>query len=406
MLNGNEGLGSDYGVLEPDDPLDPRHFTGVRKRGASHDGLPLWCYTSKRFFDAEIERVFRPNWNLLERAELVPNPGDYHTLTFMNIPLMMVRGSDRKVRVFANTCPHRGALVATGKGNCKSFRCPYHSWVFALDGKLMGAPAFDDANDKPLIDDSNRHEYSLFELPCDVWGGFVFIKFRKSPITLQEYLGAVPERLESHRLEDMICVRRKVYDMEANWKAFAENYMDALHIPNVHRDSLARWHGTRVTEPEAGENVTATFVGHDKGSMLLLPFPGYDGFPAMDHIREDRKKGTYFMTARPGMMMTLGNDGALVFNSEPISPTTSRLTVSSLFPKSTVARDDFRQIAENYYRRNEIVVGEDVEISLRQAAGLNSPYARMPRLCKGEVRLNEIHNWILDRMIGPGAAAA
>ncbi len=74
-------------------------------------------------------------------------------------------------------------------------------------------------------------------------------------------------------------------------------------------------------------------------------------------------------------------------------------------PKSTVARDDFRQIAENYYRRNEIVVGEDVEISNRQAAGLNSPYARMPRLCKAEVRLNEIHNWLLDRIIGPAAAA-
>ncbi len=403
MPDGINGANGHYGVLEPENVLDPKHFEGVRRRGASHHGLPLWTYTSKRFFDAEMENLIRPGWNLIEREELVPGPGDFHTLSFMNVPLIIARGQDRKVRVFANTCPHRGALIATGKGNCKSFRCPYHSWVFSLEGKLMGAPAFDDANDKPLIDDSNRHEYSLFELPADVWGGFVFMKFRPSPGTLAEHLGALPERLGSHRIEDMVCARRKVYDMKANWKAFVENYSDALHIPNVHRDSLARWHGTRVPEDEAGEDVTATFVAHDEGSMLLLPFPGYDGFPAMDHIRDERKRGTYFVTVRPGMMMTLGNDGALVFNSEPVTPTTSRLTVSSLFPKATVARDDFRQLVENYYRRNEIVVGEDVEISERQAAGLNSPYARMPRLCKGEARLNDIHNWILDRVIGPRA---
>jgi phenylpropionate dioxygenase-like ring-hydroxylating dioxygenase large terminal subunit len=399
MLGEIDTNSGEYGVLEPDDPLSPRHFAGVRKRGLSHQGLPLWTYTSKRFFDAEMERLFRPNWNLLEREELVAKPGDYHTLTFMNVPLILARDNAGKVRLFANTCPHRGALVATGKGNCKSFRCPYHSWVFSLEGKLMGAPAFDDANDKPLIDDTNKHEYSLFELPCDTWGGFVFMKFRKSPQTLAEHLGALPQRLASHRLEDMVCAKRKVYDMQANWKAFVENYSDALHIPNVHRDSLARWHGTRVEEGPTGEDTTATFVAHDKGSMLLLPFPGYDGFPAMEHIREDRKRGTYFVTVRAGMMMTLGNDGALVFNSEPITPTTSRLTVSSLFPKSTVARDDFRQIAENYYRRNGIVVQEDVDISNRQAMGLNSPYARMPRLCKGEARLNDIHNWILDRVV-------
>ena len=70
-------------------------------------------------------------------------------------------------------------------------------------------------------------------------------------------------------------------------------------------------------------------------------------------------RGTFFTTLRPGVMMTLGNDGALVFQSEPISATKSRLTVSSLFPKSYFARDDFERLSQNYYRRNEIVVVED-----------------------------------------------
>ena len=91
---------------------------------------------------------------------------------------------------------------------------------------------------------------------------------------------------------------------------------------------------------------------------------------------------------------------ALAFCCEPIGPIQSRLTVSSLFPKSTVARNDFEEIAKNYYRRNDIVVREDVEISLRQAAGIASPFARMVTLQKLEKPLNQIANWILDRVIG------
>jgi choline monooxygenase len=318
----------------------------------------------------------------------------------MNVNLLMARGSHGKVRVFANTCRHRGALVAEGTGNCKSFRCPYHAWAYALDGALVAAPRYEDATGKPLIDDANRHEFGLVEIPSDSWGGFLFVRFKDGPETLAEHLGDVPEQLGSHHIEDMVCARRIVYDMDANWKCFVENYSDGYHIPTVHKDSLARWKAISVPLPEPRGNSRVGFSAHD-GSQLLLPFPGYDGFPAMPQIEERWKKGTLFMTLRPNMMLTLGNDGALSFRSEPLSAGRSRLTVSSLFPKATAARDDFAEIAENYYRRNEIVVGEDVAISLRQAAGINSPYARMARLCRSETSVNEIANWVLDRVIGP-----
>jgi phenylpropionate dioxygenase-like ring-hydroxylating dioxygenase large terminal subunit len=407
----NRQAGPDiHGIAEPEDVLDPRHFAPVRKQAASLRALPLWCYTSPRFFKAEMERVFQPNWNLLERVDLVPNRGDFHALRFMNIPLLMARGSDDKVRVFANTCRHRGALVAEGSGNCKSFRCPYHSWTFALEGELLGAPAYDDADGNALIDETNKHEYALIEIPSATWGGFIFVRFKDAPAdrqaSLLEHLGNLPEQLASHRLEDMVCVRRKVYEMDANWKCFVENYSDGYHIPTVHRDSLARWKSTRATDvPPSNGNFRVNFSIHE-GSQLLLPFPGYDGFPAMPQIDEHRKNGTFFCSIRPAMMMTLCNDGAVVFRCEPLTATTSRLTVSSLFPKSTVARNDFDEIVKNYYRRIEIVVGEDVDISLRQMAGLNSPYARMARLCRTETSINDIANWVLDRVLPPATAAA
>jgi len=397
----DDSLAAD-GIAEPADVLDPRHFDQVRRQGPSLRALPLWCYTSPRFFEAEMERVFRPSWNMLERLDLVPNPGDFHALSFMNIPLLIVRGRDDRVRVFANTCRHRGALVAMGEGNCKAFTCPYHAWSYSLEGDLLGAPNYLDGEGRPLVDADNKHEFGLIEIPSDSWGGFLFIRFKDGPETLADHLGGLRERLASHRLEDMVCVKRVVYEMDSNWKCFVENYSDGYHIPTVHRNSLARWKATYADEPEPEGNGTAHFAIHE-GSQLLLPFPGYEGFPPMPQIDAHRKKGTFFTTLRPGMMMTLGNDGALAFRCEPLAPTRSRLMISSLFPKTTVARNDFEEIARNYYRRNDVVGGEDVAIALRQAAGIQSPYARMARLCNSETSLNRIANWILDRVIGPQA---
>ena len=393
-------LNADHGILEPEDIFSPHHYAQVRQRGPSLRALPLWCYTSDRFFQAEVDRIFLTHWNLLERAEVVPKPGDFHTISFMNMKLIIARGSDDKVRVFANTCRHRGATVAEGKGNCKVFRCPYHAWTYALDGSLVGAPAFNDPTGKPLINETNKQNYGLVEVESGVWGGFVFVKFKAGGPTLAEHLGTFVTLLDSHKIEDMVCTNKLVFDMDANWKCFVENYSDGYHIPVVHQKSLARW-GSKYDPPvKPTGNETTIFAKH-KGSQLLLPLPGYEGFPAMPQIDDDKKEGTYFTTLRPGVMMTLCNDGALVFQSEPISARKSRLTVSSLFPKATVARNDFEEIAKNYYRRNDIVVGEDKEIALRQFAGILSPFARIPQLCSTETNLHEIANWVLDRVIGP-----
>src|SRR5690606_28029093 len=114
---------------------------------------------------------------------------------------------------------------------------------------------------------------------------------------------------------------------------------------------------------------------------------------------KDKARGTFFTTLRPGVLTTLGNDGALVFQSEPISAKKSRLTVSSLFPKSYFDRDDFKLLSQNYYRRNDVVVAEDKEISLRQYAGIQSPYARVARLCAEALHLSQFANWIVDRVV-------
>ena len=42
----------------------------------------------------------------------------------------------------------------------------------------------------------------LKELPCGVWGGFVFYSFDPSPVPLLEFLDPIPELLAGRKLED------------------------------------------------------------------------------------------------------------------------------------------------------------------------------------------------------------
>ena len=92
------------------------------------------------------------------REDRIPKPGDYFTVNFVGVPVVIVRGKDRVLRAFANTCRHRGARVVDGDGNCRAFRCPYHSWVYDLDGSLKGCAGMEETAD------FDRERYGLIPI--------------------------------------------------------------------------------------------------------------------------------------------------------------------------------------------------------------------------------------------------
>jgi len=94
-------------------------------------------FTDQAIWQLEQERVFARSWLFLAHASELPQPGDYVTRQLSNDPVLVVRGEDGTVRAFHNSCPHRGTqLCRADAGNAKTFRCPYHGWVFGLEGEL------------------------------------------------------------------------------------------------------------------------------------------------------------------------------------------------------------------------------------------------------------------------------
>ncbi len=356
------------------------------------DTMPTECYTSRDFYDLEIKKIFYKVWNFVGRTDLVPEVGDYYSFDFADIPLLIVRSDDGQVRAFANSCRHRGAKIASGEGNCNAFACPYHGWTYTLDGQLKAATYMD------RTEGFNKENYGLVQLRLEQWGGFIFVCFDDNAESLEKFLGDLPQLMQPYDLEHLMCTRRQEYSLKCNWKIYIENAMESYHVPWVHNKTLQkqkRDHNPPIL-PKDGEY--SGLLTRHKGSRALLP--GMDGFPYIPTLTGDSSEGTYYILINPSTMLGCTFDTVWWLELHPEGPEETKLIVGSCFHETTTVRDDFQQVVQNYYKRLDISIAEDNEISELQQAGLRSPFARAGRFSYMEPLVHLIDNWVLDRVLG------
>ncbi|MFO0997723.1 MAG: aromatic ring-hydroxylating dioxygenase subunit alpha [Alphaproteobacteria bacterium] len=389
----------------PLDLFDPRHYALARlaadEPGA--ESLPPWCYTDPSFFEREVERVFKRCWNFIGRVERVPQPGDYVTFDFAGIAVIVLRDREGTVRAFANSCRHRGAkLLEDGRGNCRAIKCPYHSWVYALDGTLTGAPEMEDSKG------FEKAAHGLMPIRLELWAGFMFICFDNDAPALSVQLGDLPERLAPYRFEDMRPTFRREYDLACNWKVQVENFLEYYHTPFVHLRSvyqqpvgfLGQKAGAAMVNipPDRGTGETIfMFMGHE-GSRALLH--GDTGFPFAPQLEGKLSKGTYSGCIFPAGMFSCHQDCMWFLEIYPIAVNRTKVVQVGCFPKDTVARSDFEEVAQRYYKRWDRVMGEDAALLPHQQRGLENPLARPGPVCHVEDKIHRIRQMLIERVIG------
>ncbi len=371
--------------------FDPGRYEAVRRPLLEADTLPPECYTSEAFYRREVETIFLKVWNFIGREDRIPNPGDYAAFEFVGVPVVIVRDRDGSVRAFANSCRHRGAKVMQGEGNCTVMTCPYHSWTYALDGRLIGAMEMDET------DGFDRKNFGLVELRLETWAGFLFLNFDHDAEPLSAWLGDLPDVLASYKLEDMVTTRRVEYDLACNWKIYVENAMESYHVPTVHQQTIQKQKRDHNPPIPASGEYCGLFTRHE-GSRALLP--GAKGFPYIPDLEGLAAQGTYYVLINPSTMFGLTYDCMWWLELHPVSAGRTKLIVGSCFPKQTVARDDFDALVNNYYERWNKSIVEDNEISDIQQIGISSPFVKPGRFSYMEPLVHTIDNWVLDRVLG------
>ncbi len=192
--------------------------------------------TSDELFRLEQERILDRCWIYVGHDSEVENPGDYLRRTVAGRPIFVVRNRDGQVKVFFNSCTHRGALVCRrDTGNSLVFQCFYHAWTFNTNGELIGVPGEDAYG--PAFD---RKERGLREPPrVDSYRGFHFVSFNPQVEDLITYLGEAREYIDLALDQSSSGMRvipgSNKYTVKANWKLMMENSVDGYHFAPAHR---------------------------------------------------------------------------------------------------------------------------------------------------------------------------
>ncbi len=195
-------------------------------------GLPGWCYSSPALLELEKESVFKMHWQIVCHLSDIPNKGDYQTFDMCGERALIIRDRDDEVRAFYNLCRHRGSrVVGKESGNCKNaIVCPFHGWVYNLDGTLRGAAR---PNTFPELD---KQKFGLRPINCEVWNGFVFIRFNEGPQpSVKTLLAPFEVEAAKYRMDCLAPTDGISTSMTPiNWKSVRDVDNEGYHVAMAH----------------------------------------------------------------------------------------------------------------------------------------------------------------------------
>jgi len=190
--------------------------------------LPARFYVGTESAERDRRAVFSRGWQLLARADQLAATGDHAVGEIAGVPLLLVRDENGQLHALHNVCRHRAGPLALCDGRgAKRLRCHYHGWSYGLDGRLLSATEMDGACD---------FDVAAIRLPAAQvaeWRGLVFAAL--DPVaSFEETIDGLDARLGERALHDYVLHRSYAYDIDCNWKAYIDNYLEGYHVPHIH----------------------------------------------------------------------------------------------------------------------------------------------------------------------------
>ncbi|MFD1511241.1 aromatic ring-hydroxylating oxygenase subunit alpha [Lacimonas salitolerans] len=255
----------------------------VRRPVAQANGLPNAHYIDSAVFDEEKHALLFSQWAGLAVAADVPEPGDAVPITFLGMPLLLIRDADGAVRVFQNTCRHRGMILIDAPRKVEgAIRCPYHSWCYAKDGRLVSTPHVGGPGQNTHAD-VNRADLGLVEIRSHIWFDVVWINVSG---TAPPFETAMAEGLDRWRDFDRPLFHggdesRFQLTVASNWKLAVENYCESYHLPWVHPglNSYSRLEDHYNIERPGAFSGQGTRVYRQLRDEQGRPFPDFEDLP-------------------------------------------------------------------------------------------------------------------------------
>jgi Rieske 2Fe-2S family protein len=346
-------------------PITPDEVAATRRPTLEAHTLPARVHLDPAVFEYEMEAWYRRCWLMVGREEDLPETGSFLRADLFGEDVVLVRGNDQQIRAFYNVCRHRGAtLVLEDSGRIARFQCPYHAWVYDLEGRLRPPRHTDQLANFSCAENSLRpvHVASM--------AGYLFLNLDPDAAPFDTFAGDLPALLARFRLGELRRASRKLYDVRANWKVIAENALECYHCPGVH--PLLN----KLTPPGLGGLVANTpdwslsWMELGIGYETMSIDGRLNGRPTLPSLDSADVRRVYYVWIWPNLLFSVNPDYMRSLQFWPIDAGHSRIVYDVYFHQDALAQPDFDPSGPVEF--SDLIVREDLAVCELQQRGITS----------------------------------
>ncbi|MCU0898858.1 MAG: aromatic ring-hydroxylating dioxygenase subunit alpha [Cypionkella sp.] len=400
----------------------------LANRRANH-ALSRDLYCDPGVFQTDLEQIWYKEWLFAVPSCELPKAGAYATMQVGAYPVVMVRGTDGRIRAFHNVCRHRGQrLCSKPNGATTRLVCPYHQWTYDLDGKLIWARDMGESFDPAA--------YGLKKVHCVDLGGVVYICLADVPPPIADLARTAAPYLAPSGLDAAKIAFSSTIIEQGNWKLVFENNRECYHCGGSHpslcrtfsdNPKIGAMDGPHSASPEIlahwerceAAGLPSRFVHQAAYQWRLARIPllnNAESYTMTTKAAVQRRMGqmpfndagSLLMYHYPNTWNHFLGDHALTFRILPISPTQTEVTTNWLVHKDAVEGVDYdlKTLTEVWMATNDEdrVVVEENQKGILSPAYEPGPYSPLQE--EGVIQFVDWYCATLSARLGAAAAMA
>jgi phenylpropionate dioxygenase-like ring-hydroxylating dioxygenase large terminal subunit len=343
--------------------------------------LDASVYTDTDRFPREVEQIFLRSWLPACPIDDLSLPRDVVVWDHLDQSVVIARTDDDRIVAWHNVCQHRGARLVDKSGPCRigRIKCPWHGFVYELDGRVESAPM------RPTFDPAEMKDLRAPEVRATPWGGLVWICFDPDAPALADYLGEIATELAAYDLDRYTLSHRRTVELPANWKLVVDAFNETWHVPFTHRDTLS----STVQWKKARMHLASPH------SWMTLPVRGLPADSADHHLGN-----ICHYLAFPSTIFSCFPTHLQMWTAWPVDVRTSVLEVYQLVGPTPAGMDDAKwaRLSDRNWQAFLDVLAEDTEVITSFDTVIRSRGFRRNIFSTAESRLTAFHEEVAKRV--------
>ena len=215
---------------------------------------------------------------------------------------------------------------------------------------------------------------------------------------LGDCLGDLPQRLARFPLQDLKLFNRKRFDIAANWKLVAENFMEYYHLPWVHPELTVvsgMSEHTRFQGPGKYTGMTTSPLSKNPTNPLSA------NIPPMRGLSDTEQQSAYWILIYPNIALFVMPNHLFTLLYQADGPRRTIESGDMLISPEALGDPHYKHQYDEIFKFWDLVNRQDIAAVERVQIGLQAKPYPGGRMCyRFEEPVHRFQNMVIDSMVG------